>query len=73
MVYMFQLFFICRYQAATLLKNACLKRLALGEVIQLSYTITDKMKWFVPHPSGWQPLSMNTILVDATRGAKGKP
>ncbi|KAM0903935.1 hypothetical protein ACQ4PT_018334 [Festuca glaucescens] len=62
-----------RYQAATLLKNACLKRLALGEVIQLSYTITDKMKWFVPHPSGWQPLSMNIIVVDATPGAKGKP
>uniref|UniRef100_A0ACD5Z0K6 Uncharacterized protein n=1 Tax=Avena sativa TaxID=4498 RepID=A0ACD5Z0K6_AVESA len=59
-----------RYEAATLLKKACLKRLALGEVIQLSYTITDKMKWFVPHPSGWQPLSMNIIVIDAD--AKGK-
>jgi hypothetical protein len=49
-----------------------LKRLALGEVIQLSYTITDKMKWFVPHPSGWQPLSMNIIVVDAKPDAKGK-
>jgi len=61
-----------RYEAATLLKKACLKRLALGEVIQLLYTITDKMKWFVAHPSGWQPLSMNIIVVDATPDAKRK-
>jgi hypothetical protein len=61
-----------RYQAATLLKKTCLKRLALGEVLQVSYIITDKMKWFVPHSSGWQPLSLNTIVVDATTDAGGK-
>lgn len=61
-----------RYEAAALLKKACLKHLALGEVIQLSHTITDKMKWFVPHSFGWQPLSMNIIVADATPAAKGK-
>ena len=65
--------FGCRYEAAALLKKACLKHLALGEVIQLSHTITDKMKWFVPHSFGWQPLSMNIIVADATPAAKGKP
>ncbi|XP_010234983.1 meiosis regulator and mRNA stability factor 1 [Brachypodium distachyon] len=62
-----------RYQAATLLKKTCLKRLALGEVLQVTYIITDKMKWFVPHASGWQPLSWNIVVVDATKDAGGKP
>ncbi|CAM0906957.1 unnamed protein product [Alopecurus aequalis] len=61
-----------RYEAATFLKKACLKRLALGEVIQLTHTVTDKLKWFVPHSSGWQPLSMNIIVADTTPAAKGK-
>uniref|UniRef100_A0A0D3GU06 NYN domain-containing protein n=1 Tax=Oryza barthii TaxID=65489 RepID=A0A0D3GU06_9ORYZ len=61
-----------KYQAAIVLKNQCLKHLALGEVLQILYIIINTKKWFVPHSSGWQPLSFNIIVVDATTGAGGK-
>ncbi|XP_062186486.1 uncharacterized protein LOC133890065 [Phragmites australis] len=61
-----------RYQAATLLKKACLKNLALAEVLQVLNIIINTKKWFVPHSSGWQPLSFNLIVVDATANAGGK-
>lgn len=66
--------FICfyRYHAATLLKKTCLKRLSLGEVLQVLYIATDKMKWFVPHSSGWQPLSLNVTVADTAPDASGK-
>ncbi|VAH27568.1 unnamed protein product [Triticum turgidum subsp. durum] len=61
-----------RYHAATLLKKTCLKRLSLGEVLQVLYIATDKMKWFVPHSSGWQPLSWNVTVADTAPDASGK-
>uniref|UniRef100_J3MND6 NYN domain-containing protein n=1 Tax=Oryza brachyantha TaxID=4533 RepID=J3MND6_ORYBR len=61
-----------KYQAAIILKNQCLKYLALGEVLQIIYIIINTNKWFVPHSSGWQPLLFNIIVVDATTGAGGK-
>uniref|UniRef100_A0A0D9X1Z0 NYN domain-containing protein n=1 Tax=Leersia perrieri TaxID=77586 RepID=A0A0D9X1Z0_9ORYZ len=61
-----------KYLAAIILKNQCLKHLALGEVLQILYIIINTKKWFVPHSSGWQPLSFNIIVVDATPGAGGK-
>ncbi|TVU37641.1 hypothetical protein EJB05_10966 [Eragrostis curvula] len=50
-----------RYQAATLLKKLCLKNLALAEVLQVLNIIINTKKWFVPHSSGWQPLSFNVV------------
>ncbi|KAF0906949.1 hypothetical protein E2562_013324 [Oryza meyeriana var. granulata] len=61
-----------KYQAAIILKNQCLKHLALGEVLQILFIIINTKKWFVPHSSGWQPLSFNIIVIDATTGAGGK-
>ncbi|KAL5198200.1 hypothetical protein ABZP36_001712 [Zizania latifolia] len=61
-----------KYQAAIILKKQCLKSLALGEVLQILYIIINTKKWFVPHSSGWQPLSFNIIAVDATTAAGGK-
>ncbi|KAL6841912.1 hypothetical protein ACP4OV_028424 [Aristida adscensionis] len=61
-----------RYQAAILLKKTCVKDLALAEVLQVLHIIINTKKWFVPHSSGWQPLSFNIIVVDATSNAGGK-
>ncbi|PUZ73115.1 hypothetical protein GQ55_2G449000 [Panicum hallii var. hallii] len=61
-----------RYQAATILKKTCLKHLALAEILQVLNIIINKKKWFVPHSSGWQPLSFNIIVADATTHASGK-
>ncbi|KAG8099264.1 hypothetical protein GUJ93_ZPchr0013g36923 [Zizania palustris] len=61
-----------KYQAAIILKKQCLKSLALGEVLQILYIVINTKKWLVPHSSGWQPLSFNIIVVDATTTASGK-
>ncbi|KAL6657521.1 hypothetical protein ACP70R_005301 [Stipagrostis hirtigluma subsp. patula] len=61
-----------RYQAATIIKKTCLKDLALAEVLQVLHISINTKKWFVPHSSGWQPLSFNVIAVDATTNAGGK-
>ncbi|KAL6219652.1 hypothetical protein ACLB2K_007411 [Fragaria x ananassa] len=48
----------CRYEAATIMKKACLQELALGEVLKiLNMTIITK-KWIITHQSGWQPISI---------------
>jgi hypothetical protein len=52
---------MCRYQAATILKKSCLKNLVLAEILQVLNIIISTKKWFVPHSSGWQPLSFNTV------------
>ncbi|KAM0951258.1 putative NYN domain, limkain-b1-type, meiosis regulator and mRNA stability factor 1 [Dioscorea sansibarensis] len=52
----------CQYEAAIILKKSCLSNLAVGDVLQLLYAITNVKKWVTPHPSGWQPLSI-TIRV----------
>ncbi|KAF8679159.1 hypothetical protein HU200_045925 [Digitaria exilis] len=61
-----------RYQAAAMLKRTYLKHLALGEVLQVLNIVINTKKWFVPHSSGWQPLSFNIIVADATTDASGK-
>ena len=67
-----QRFFACRYQAATMFKKTCLKHLALAEVLQVLNVIFNTKKWLVPHSSGWQPLSFNIIVADATTAASEK-
>lgn len=48
----------CRYEAALILKNACLKYLALGEVLQILNMIIDVKRW-ITHPQlGWQPITV---------------
>lgn len=48
----------CRYQAAIMLKRACLKKLVLGDVLQILHVLINVKKWIVPHHTGWQPLSV---------------
>lgn len=56
-----------RYEAATILKKLCFQQHALGDVLQILHIVIVRKKWFLPHSSGWQPLSFNTEVVGATR------
>ncbi|XP_016457461.2 uncharacterized protein LOC107781288 isoform X2 [Nicotiana tabacum] len=46
----------CRYEAALILKNSCLKDLTLGEVIQILDMIITLKRWIKTSHSGWQPV-----------------
>ncbi|KAK9054840.1 hypothetical protein SSX86_025919 [Deinandra increscens subsp. villosa] len=48
----------CRYEAATIIKNSCLKDTALGDILQILHLATSGKKWIIHHPSGWQPVSI---------------
>lgn len=48
----------CRYEAALSLKKACLKELALGEVLQILNMVIGMKKWIVHQLSGWQPITI---------------
>ncbi|CAL1398757.1 unnamed protein product [Linum trigynum] len=48
----------CRYEAAMILKRACLEDLVLGEVLCIIEMMIDMKKWIGPHESGWQPVSI---------------
>lgn len=51
-----------RYEAALILRNACLKNLTLGEVLQILNMIITLKGWIKTH-SEWQPI---TITLPAT-------
>ncbi|OVA16659.1 NYN domain [Macleaya cordata] len=42
----------CRYEAATILKNSCLKDLVLGDIIQILTMVISIKRWIVAHASG---------------------
>ncbi|XAR61471.1 hypothetical protein NMG60_11035183 [Bertholletia excelsa] len=48
----------CRYEAALILKNACLKELCLGDVLQILNMIITMKRWIIHHQSGWQPITI---------------
>uniref|UniRef100_A0ACD5WXE4 Uncharacterized protein n=1 Tax=Avena sativa TaxID=4498 RepID=A0ACD5WXE4_AVESA len=60
------------YEAATILKKLCFQQHTLGDVLQILQIAITRKKWLVPHSSGWQPLSFNTVVVDATGDAIGE-
>ncbi|KAF8401223.1 hypothetical protein HHK36_012152 [Tetracentron sinense] len=47
-----------RYEAATVIKNLCLKELALGEVLQILNMVVTIKRWIIHHQSGWQPITI---------------
>ncbi|XP_021306010.1 uncharacterized protein LOC8082600 isoform X2 [Sorghum bicolor] len=61
-----------RYQAAMILKRSCMQQYALGDILQVLHIVIVRKKWLVPHPSGWQPLSLITTADTATTDAPGK-
>ncbi|XP_059659260.1 uncharacterized protein LOC132306074 [Cornus florida] len=48
----------CRYEAALILKNACLRELALGNALQVLNMIITVKRWIIHHQSGWQPITI---------------
>ncbi|MCD7458946.1 hypothetical protein HAX54_039670 [Datura stramonium] len=47
----------CRYEAALILRNACLKDLTLGEVLQILNMIITLKRWIKTY-SDWQPITI---------------
>ncbi|KAK2976334.1 hypothetical protein RJ640_008788 [Escallonia rubra] len=41
----------CRYEAATIVKTMCLKKLALGDILQILHIAVNIKKWIVQHQS----------------------
>ncbi|KAH0697578.1 hypothetical protein KY290_015499 [Solanum tuberosum] len=56
----------CRYEAALILRNACLKNLTLAEVLQILNMIITLKGWIKTH-SEWQPI---TITLPETNNDK---
>ncbi|KAK3025034.1 hypothetical protein RJ639_043312, partial [Escallonia herrerae] len=58
----FQIFFdiLCwtMYEAATIVKTACLKELALGDILKILHMAVNIKKWIVQHESGWKPITI---------------
>jgi meiosis arrest female protein 1 len=52
------LFYFSRYEAGIVIKNMCLKDLALGDVLQILNILIQHKKWIVHQQAGWQPLSL---------------
>lgn len=48
----------CRYEAATIIKNLCLKDRSLGEILQILYMAINTKKWIIHHQFGWQPINI---------------
>ncbi|KAK7284458.1 hypothetical protein RJT34_19204 [Clitoria ternatea] len=48
----------CKYEAGVMIKNLCLKDLALGDVLQILNMLITHKKWIAHPQSGWQPLSI---------------
>ncbi|KAL2535451.1 putative endonuclease or glycosyl hydrolase [Forsythia ovata] len=48
----------CRYEAASFLRNACLKALSLGEVIRILNMIITMKRWIKHAQVGWQPIKI---------------
>ncbi|KAF7805025.1 Meiosis regulator and mRNA stability factor 1 [Senna tora] len=58
----------CRYEAATLIRNMCLKNLALGNVLQILNLVITHKKWIANDQSGWQPLKITLAEINSGSG-----
>ncbi|KAA8545306.1 hypothetical protein F0562_020090 [Nyssa sinensis] len=59
----------CRYEAATIMKNMCLKEHALGDILQLLHMVVNIKKWIIHHQSGWQPVNITLAETSPDSGA----
>ncbi|KAK2970225.1 hypothetical protein RJ640_021661 [Escallonia rubra] len=48
----------CRYDAALILRNSCLKKLVLGDVLKILNMVITVKRWIRVSQSGWQPISI---------------
>ncbi|KAL6968716.1 hypothetical protein U1Q18_034509 [Sarracenia purpurea var. burkii] len=49
-------------------RSACLKELALGDVLQILNMVITMKRWIFPHKSGWQPITINVMGMDTDTG-----
>lgn len=57
----------CRYEAGTILKNMCLKELALGDVMAILHMLITMKKWIIiPKKSEWHPVKITLAEVNST-------
>ncbi|RVW28864.1 hypothetical protein CK203_094880 [Vitis vinifera] len=59
----------CKYEAAIILKNMCLKDRALGDVIQILNMVISAKKWITHLQSGWQPVNISLPESNTDSGA----
>lgn len=50
--------FTHRYEAALILREACMAELSVGHVLQILNMVCTVKRWIVPHNTGWQPVSI---------------
>lgn len=58
----------CKYEAATIIKNLCLKDHSLGEILQILYMAINIKKWIIHHQSGWQPVNITLAETNPDSG-----
>ncbi|KAL0389773.1 UNVERIFIED_CONTAM: hypothetical protein Scaly_0334400 [Sesamum calycinum] len=51
----------CRYEAALILRNSCLKTTPLGEVFRILNMIISMKKWIKHTQGGWQPIAITLL------------
>ncbi|CBI39663.3 unnamed protein product, partial [Vitis vinifera] len=59
----------CKYEAAIILKNMCLKDRALGDVLQILNMVISAKKWITHLQSGWQPVNISLPESNTDSGA----
>ncbi|XP_026436405.1 uncharacterized protein LOC113334337 [Papaver somniferum] len=52
----------CRFEAATILRDACLQNYVLGDVLLILDTVITIKRWIKPHFSGWQPVKVSPFI-----------
>ncbi|KAL6504963.1 hypothetical protein OROGR_024780 [Orobanche gracilis] len=51
----------CKYEAALILKNSCLKAMPLGEVLRILNMMITMKKWIKIANLGWQPITIDLL------------
>ncbi|MCL7040926.1 hypothetical protein MKW94_027700 [Papaver nudicaule] len=52
----------CRFEAAKILRDACLQNYVLGDVFLILDTVITIKRWIKPYYSGWQPVKVSPFL-----------
>ncbi|XP_051147349.1 uncharacterized protein LOC127262621 [Andrographis paniculata] len=59
----------CRYEAATVLKQMCLKEISLGEILQILHMVITIKKWIVcNYQTGWKPIKIMVAEINPDMG-----
>ena len=64
---------LCRYEAALLLRDSCLKDTSLGNATQILNILINSKRWIKPHTSGWQPVKVTLTQSNGTTSNETGP